>query len=190
MMVKSAELVRTVYTKGEYPPPLRREIAFAGRSNVGKSSLLNALFGRKLAKTSSTPGKTRSINFYGVNGEIYFVDLPGYGYAKASMSEREKWQRLITDYFESREDLSLVVMLVDIRHPLQPADEQMLEWLTHYSIPFVLVLTKADKLSKNRQLQMKRSITEEVAFWGKPPVFAVSSEKRQGTEELLGVLIQ
>ncbi len=86
--------------------------------------------------------------------------------------------------------LSLVVMLVDIRHPLQPADEQMLEWLTHYSIPFVLVLTKADKLSKSRQLQMKRSITEEVAFWGKPPVFTVSSEKRQGTEELLGVLIQ
>lgn len=190
MTVKSAELIKTVFAKGEYPPPMKREIAFAGRSNVGKSSLLNSLFGRRLAKTSSTPGKTRSINFYGVNGEIYFVDLPGYGYAKASMSEREKWQRLITDYFESREGISLVVLLVDIRHPLQPADRQMLDWVTYYAIPYVLVLTKADKLSKSRQQQSKKSISEEVATWGRPPVFSVSAENRQGIEELLKTLLQ
>jgi GTP-binding protein len=188
--VKSAELVKTVFAKGEYPSPIKREIAFAGRSNVGKSSLLNSLFGRRLAKTSSTPGKTRSINFYVVNGEIFFVDLPGYGYAKASMSEREKWQRLITDYFESREGLSLVVLLVDIRHPLQPADKQMLDWVTYYAIPYVLVLTKADKLSKSRQQQSKKSICEEVSVWGRPPVFSVSAENRQGIEELLKTLLQ
>ncbi|MFA6976996.1 MAG: ribosome biogenesis GTP-binding protein YihA/YsxC, partial [Mesotoga sp.] len=119
-----------------------------------------------------------------------FVDLPGYGYAKASMSEREKWQRLITDYFESREGLSLVVLLVDIRHPLQPADKQMLDWVTYYAIPYVLVLTKADKLSKSRQQQSKKSISEEVSVWGRPPVFSVSAENRQGIEELLKTLLQ
>jgi len=182
--------VRTVFAKGEYPPPLRREIAFAGRSNVGKSSLLNSLFGRKLAKTSSTPGKTRSINFYGVNREIYFVDLPGYGYAKASMSEREKWKKLIIDYFESREELSLVVVLVDIRHPLQPADIQMLEWVTYYTIPFILVLTKADKLSRNQQIIAEKSIKDELASLGVyPPVFVVSAVKKQGIEKLLIALL-
>ncbi|CCU86020.1 MULTISPECIES: ribosome biogenesis GTP-binding protein YihA/YsxC [Mesotoga] len=190
MTVKSTELVRTVFSKGEYPPPLRREIAFAGRSNVGKSSLLNSLFGRKLAKTSSTPGKTRSINFYGVNREIYFVDLPGYGYAKASMTEREKWKKLIIDYFESREELSLVVVLVDIRHPLQPADIQMLEWVTYYAIPFILVLTKADKLSRSQQIIAEKSIKAELASLGVyPPVFVVSAVKKQGIEKLLIALL-
>ena len=97
-MIKSVELNKTVFKKGNYPVPLTREIAFSGRSNVGKSSLLNALFGRRLAKISSTPGKTRSINFYTVNGEIYFVDLPGYGYARASMKEKEKWESLFQWY--------------------------------------------------------------------------------------------
>jgi GTP-binding protein len=188
-MIKSVELNKTVFKKGNYPVPLTREIAFSGRSNVGKSSLLNALFGRRLAKISSTPGKTRSINFYTVNGEIYFVDLPGYGYARASMKEKEKWESLILDYFDTRKNISLMTVLMDSRHPFQAVDRQMLDWVVHYSVPFVVVLTKADKLSRNQQAITVRSVKKEIALWGSPPVLMVSAENRQGIEELLSLLL-
>jgi GTP-binding protein len=189
-VIKSVELCRTVFKSGEYPPPLEREIAFAGRSNVGKSSLLNSLFGRKLAHTSSTPGKTRSINFYTVNGSVYFVDLPGYGYAKASIKEKEKWERLIIDYFDSRKSLSLLAVLMDSRHPLQAVDRQMLEWVIYYSLPYLVVLTKADKLSRSQQSITLKSVKDGLSECGSlPPVFMVSAEKRQGIEELVNTLL-
>ncbi len=126
------------------------EIAFAGRSNVGKSSLLNAITGKKkLAKISNRPGKTRTINVFSVNGQHYFVDLPGYGFARVSKAEKEHWRALIEGYIIDNPKLKLICLLIDIRHKLQDNDRQMIEWLTFERIPFIIVLTKADKLSGN-----------------------------------------
>jgi GTP-binding protein len=127
------------------------EIAFAGRSNVGKSSLINTLLGRRrLAKTSSTPGKTRTLNYYLVNGSFYFVDLPGYGYAKVSKQQRHRWQTLVEPYLRERPVLCGVVQLMDIRHQPTEGDRNLLDWLDFYQIPALVVLTKADKLSPSR----------------------------------------
>ena len=146
------------YNKAEYaasfgkasqlPPPENAEIAFAGHSNVGKSTLINKIFNRKsLARVSSVPGKTATINFYRLD-DIYFVDLPGYGYAKVSKSEKERWSGLISGYFEADRDLRLVFMLVDMRHAPTADDVKMIDFLIDTETPFVLVLTKADKLKK------------------------------------------
>jgi GTP-binding protein len=127
------------------------EIAFAGRSNVGKSSLINILLGRRrLAQTSSTPGKTRMLNFFSVNGAFYFVDLPGYGYAKVSKEMRKQWQTLVEPYLQNRESLRGVVQLMDLRHEPTRSDRELLEWLDFHDIPVLAVLTKADKLSRGR----------------------------------------
>ncbi len=135
------------------PEPLLPEIAFVGRSNVGKSSLLNALLGRKkLALVSSTPGKTRLINYFLINNNFYFVDLPGYGYAKISKKEAAKWKSMIEAYLLGSEQLKLVLLLADVRREPMAADIQMADWLNYYQIPFAFVLTKTDKISKN-QLQ-------------------------------------
>ncbi|HID38374.1 MAG TPA: YihA family ribosome biogenesis GTP-binding protein [Calditrichaeota bacterium] len=135
------------------PEPYLPEIAFVGRSNVGKSSLLNALLGRKkLALVSSTPGKTRLINYFLINNAYYFVDLPGYGYAKISKKEVAKWQSMIETYLLNSKQLKLVLLLVDVRREPMAADKQMADWLNYYQIPFAFVLTKTDKISNN-QLQ-------------------------------------
>lgn len=189
-IIKSVQLSQTVFKEGNYPPPLEREVAFVGRSNVGKSSLLNALFQRKVARISSTPGKTRSINFYIVNESAYFVDLPGYGYAKAPMKEKAKWEALILDYFKTRGTLSLIALLMDSRHPFQPIDRQTLDWIGHYCIPYLVLLTKADKLSRNEQSITLRRVKSEITSWGSPLVLMVSTEKRQGLDELLNILLQ
>jgi len=189
VLIKSVELYKTAFKPGDYPEPKGREIAFAGRSNVGKSTLLNAIFRRRLAHTSSTPGKTRSVNFYLINSKHFFVDLPGYGYAKASHQEIKRWQALITDYFESRPHLNLVVLLLDSRHNLQKKDLEMLQWLQYYSIPFVAVLTKADKLSGNQLTKMVNSFKEELGPWGSPLIFPVSAKTRKGISELLNILL-
>jgi GTP-binding protein len=128
------------------------EIAFAGRSNVGKSSLLNRLIKRKnLVKTSAKPGKTRSLNFFVLDHSVYFVDLPGYGYAKVSKKMQAAWQDLIAEYLETRSNLKCVVVIVDLRHELKIADLQLVDWLRNNSVPFLLVYTKADKLSANQR---------------------------------------
>ena len=132
------------------PPPDLPEIAFAGRSNVGKSSLMNTLFRRRnLVKTSAKPGKTQSLNFFLLAGSIYFVDLPGYGYARVSKKIQSAWQSLITGYFDSRKNLKCVVVIVDLRHELKITDLQLVDWLRAKALPFLLVYTKADKLSAN-----------------------------------------
>jgi len=155
----------------DFPHDRRPEIAFCGRSNIGKSSLLNALTdSRGLARTSSTPGRTQTINFFLVDEEMYFVDLPGYGYAKVARSERESWGKSIERYLEGRRELKLTLLLVDSRIPPMPQDLMMKEWLDFHSVPNIVVLTKVDKLSKNQLNQaLRRSATllktkETIAF--------------------------
>ena len=163
MQFHSVEFVTSVGFLRQLPRDGMAEIAFAGRSNVGKSSLLNRLFNRRnLAKTSSTPGKTRTLNFYRVNQAYYFVDLPGYGYAKRSLQERQAWGQLIEGYVQDRSSIKGFVQLIDARHDPSRDDLQMVDWLVHGKKPFVVVATKADKLSghklKNRLDQTRRML--------------------------------
>ncbi len=148
----SAKFMLSVHALKQLPEPLYPEIAFAGRSNVGKSSLLNSLLGRKsYVKVSSKPGKTQGLNFFLVDNVGYLVDLPGYGYAKVSKNVQEGWQRLISFYLTEREQLRVVVIILDIRHPPKLQDRQLINWLNHMDIPFLPVYTKADKLSGNQK---------------------------------------
>jgi len=144
----------SVFDLKQIPPPEIPEIAFAGRSNVGKSSLLNCLIKRKnLVKTSAKPGKTQSLNFFLLDNRIYLVDLPGYGYARVSKKMQAAWQNLITAYLETRENLKCVVVIVDLRHEVKTADLQLLDWLRNYNKPSLLIYTKADKLSANQRVK-------------------------------------
>ena len=148
MTIHSAEFITSIGTLKQLPEAGLPEIAFAGRSNVGKSSLLNRLLNRKnLAKTSNTPGKTRTLNYYRVNGSFHLVDLPGYGYARRSQAERESWGRLIEGYIQNRAQLRGFVQLIDARHDPTQDDLMLLDWLCHSQKPFVVVATKTDKLS-------------------------------------------
>jgi len=152
MKIISAEFVTSAAKSSQYPPPLLPEIAFAGRSNVGKSSLINTLVNRKrLVKTSATPGRTQLINFFDINGQMGFVDLPGYGYARVPPAVKKKWGPMIETYLSGRKTLKGVVVIMDIRRIPGPEESNLLGWLAHYSIPDILVLTKTDKLSKNKQ---------------------------------------
>lgn len=156
------------------------EIAFAGRSNVGKSSLLNKLFNRKqLARVSSVPGKTVTINFYGVDN-VKFVDLPGYGYAKISKQELKRFSELMEGYFHSNRKIALVVQLIDMRHPLTADDKGMIEFMKALDIPFIIVMTKADKLKKKAYEERLKLSKQELAFAGKVPVVPFSAVTGQG----------
>jgi len=142
----------SVFNIKQLPDPDMPEIAFAGRSNVGKSSLINRLINRKnLVKTSAKPGKTQSLNFFLLDKIMYLVDLPGYGYAKVSKKMQAAWQSLITEYLETRENLKCVIVIVDLRHAMKIADLQLVDWLRNIGVPFLLVYTKADKLSANQR---------------------------------------
>lgn len=171
----------------QFPEATLPEIAFAGRSNVGKSSLLNALLGAKqLARVSTTPGKTQEINFYRVDDSMRFVDLPGYGYAKASQTRRRSWGKLITDYFESGRPLALVVQLIDSRLPLQESDARVLRWFVEEGFPVQAVLTKVDKLKQGERVRQERTLgaaLEELGYRNR--VLPLSSLKGIGRKELL-----
>ena len=159
MLIKSAEFVISAVRPQQYPAEELPEFAFAGRSNVGKSSLINTLVSRrKLVQTSSTPGKTRLINFFRVNDALMFVDLPGYGYARVSEEERRKWRPMIEQYLSRRENLKAVVLILDIRRTPNEEDAQLLNWLARREVAAVLVVTKADKLSKTSQLKQLKII--------------------------------
>jgi GTP-binding protein len=163
MLIKSAEFITSAVRPQQYPSPDLPEFAFAGRSNVGKSSLINTLVSRKkLVLTSSTPGKTRLINFFRVNDAFTLVDLPGYGYARVSEIERRKWQPMIEQYLSGRENLRAVVVLLDIRRTPGEEDTQLLGWLDRLGIPSVLAVTKADKLSKTAQARQLQVIAERL----------------------------
>ncbi|MBN1841743.1 MAG: YihA family ribosome biogenesis GTP-binding protein [Deltaproteobacteria bacterium] len=164
MNIKSAAFVTSAVKPAQYPFPDRPELAFAGRSNVGKSSLINTLLGRrKLVKTSSTPGRTQTINFFLVNNSFYFTDLPGYGYARVPMEVQKKWGPMVERYLKSRENLCAVVVILDIRRLPNQADHDLLSWLAHYSIAEILILTKADKLKKTKQVLQRRVIAEDLS---------------------------
>lgn len=168
----------------QIPAPERIEIAFAGHSNVGKSTLINKLFNRKnLARVSSVPGKTATINFYGLEN-IYFVDLPGYGYAKVSKSEKERWSGLIEGYLSSDRDIRLVFMLVDMRHAPTKDDVQMVNYLIDTEMPFVLVLTKADKLNKTERAKRLEAFKNEIPCFEDIHTIPFSSQTFEGVEEL------
>jgi GTP-binding protein len=154
----TGRFLKSVARLSDSPRDRLPEIAFLGRSNVGKSSLINSLLGIRLARTSSTPGRTQLINYYVVNQKFYFVDCPGYGFAKVPEEVRQRWHRLMEEYLESREPLRLNVLLLDSRVAPTPLDEQMLEWLMAYQKPLTLVLTKTDKLSSNELREAHRRL--------------------------------
>lgn len=189
MIIKKAELEAVAVKASQYPPEDLPEIAFAGRSNVGKSSLLNLITGRKsLARVSGSPGKTRTINFYRCNDEFRIVDLPGYGFAKVSRSESEKWGAMIEGYLEKRSTLLKVVQLVDIRHKPSAQDVQMYEYLKYYGLDGIVVATKADKVSGNQKSACIKTIKQTLGMRKEDAVIPVSALKRTGDEELLDVI--
>jgi GTP-binding protein len=171
--------------ESHYPPPDKPEVAFAGRSNVGKSSLLNALVNRKaLARTSSTPGRTQSINFFSVGNRLYFVDLPGYGYARVSRETQRSWGKMVESYLRKRSNLNAVVVILDIRRDPNQGDLDLLVWLRDYGRRPIVVLTKVDKLSRSRSLQRASEIGTrlEGVCTSRPVLF--SAKTRQGREEI------
>lgn len=188
MTITSAEYVISSARVGQCPTGDLPEFAFIGRSNVGKSSLINMLTGRAgLAKTSATPGKTILINHFLINSNWYLVDLPGYGYAKRGMQQRDELQRMITGYILRREQMMNLFLLIDSRHEPQRIDMEFIEWLGMNGIPFSIVFTKADKLSKGKlAANVKHYLDELSKQWEElPPHFITSSETRQGREEVL-----
>ncbi|MCH7923317.1 MAG: YihA family ribosome biogenesis GTP-binding protein [Nitrospinae bacterium] len=184
MRVTLAEFVTSAARPSQVPPPSLPEVAFAGRSNVGKSSLINTLVMRKrLVKTSSTPGKTRMLNFFVVNGRYGFVDLPGYGYARATKGERARWGSLVEDYLKKRPTLRAVVLIMDLRHEPFPTDHQMVEWLGHQKLPAILVATKADKLGRSRRMEQRKRMAEALEV--EPDrIVLFSAKSRLGRPEL------
>lgn len=186
MIIKKAELEAIAARKNQYPEDNLREIAFAGRSNVGKSSLLNLLTNRKnLARVSGSPGKTRTINFYRVNDAFRIVDLPGYGYARVSKSITQNWGSMMETYFQNRQGLVKVIQLVDIRHAPSAQDVEMYEYLRHYGLDGIVVATKADKVSRNEMQKCVRLIRDTLNLSQEDKVIPVSSLKRTGQEDLL-----
>ena len=186
MIIKKADLVAVAVKKSQYPEENKKEIAFAGRSNVGKSSLLNLLVNRKnLARVSGSPGKTRTINFYEINEEFRIVDLPGYGYAKVSKSVTEGWGDMIEAYLAGRHGLLKVVQLVDIRHTPSVQDVQMYEWLKHYGYDGIVVATKSDKISRNEMAKNISDIRKTLGMSPEDKVIPVSTLKRTGYDKLM-----
>lgn len=193
MIVKSAEFICSNTQVSKLPPPVKPEYAFIGRSNVGKSSLINMLTGKKgLAKTSQTPGKTQLINHFLINDDWYIVDLPGYGYARISKSKKEDWNKFIRTYLDKRESLQCVMALIDSRLEPQKIDIEFCNWLGEKGLSFVLVFTKADKQSsiKTDQNIAKFKKALLATFEEVPPIFVTSSETQGGREEVLGFIGQ
>lgn len=191
MNVNNVDLIAVAVKKEQYPEMELPEIAFVGKSNVGKSSLINCMVNRKaLARTSSSPGKTRTINFYNVENIVNFVDLPGYGYARASKSEIEKWGKMIEDYLLKRQQLKSIIMLVDIRHEPSKNDKMMYDWLKHYGYQIIIVATKCDKL-KRSQLNKHISLISKCLQIEKGEILIpFSSETKDGRENLWEIITQ
>lgn len=189
MNINNVKLERTAVKESDYPNNNLPEVALAGRSNVGKSSLINYLINRKsLARVSSKPGKTRVINFYNVEDKLYLVDLPGYGFANVSKEEKESWGKMIEAYLLSRNQLALVVMLIDIRHEPSELDRVMLNWIKSSDINFVIVATKADKITKSDIEKRIGEIAVSLNISESKKIIPFSSEKRFGREELLDTI--
>ncbi|ALS74319.1 ribosome biogenesis GTP-binding protein YihA/YsxC [Planococcus maritimus] len=183
MKVHNVELVISAVRPAQYPETELPEFALAGRSNVGKSSFINKLIGRKsMARISSKPGKTQTLNFYKIEEDLFFVDVPGYGYAKVSKSEREAWGKMIETYITSREQLRAVVQIVDLRHPPSKDDQMMYDFMKHYNIPCIIIATKADKIPKGKWDKHKKIVREGLDMEKGDPLIVFSSETGLGQE--------
>ncbi|MGN1227240.1 MAG: ribosome biogenesis GTP-binding protein YihA/YsxC [Christensenellales bacterium] len=191
MEIKNAEFVISATKKQPFDSKGLDEVAFVGRSNVGKSSLINFLTNRRtLARTSSTPGRTRLINYFSINNnQFYFVDLPGYGYAKGNKQEQKEWKELMESYFMASNNLKLVVLLFDIRRDLNEDDYAILKYFEYYHIPFICVVTKADKLSKSQRKLNALKIARQIGV-GDENVFIVSTLDKVGKDEVLSKIEQ
>jgi len=189
MKILSSEFVLSAVSAQHYPRQPMPEVAFAGRSNVGKSSLINTLLMHKgLAKTSNTPGKTQAINFFVINQRFMLVDLPGYGYAKVPQHVKAGWGKMIETYLQQREWLRAVVQLVDVRHAPTPQDQQLRGWLSHYGIDMITVATKADKLKRSQRDKQVRTVRRGLGMSPEEPLHLFSSLNREGRQELWGRL--
>ena len=180
----NADILLSATNKGHYPQDDIPEVALAGRSNVGKSSFINTMLNRKnLARTSGKPGKTQLLNFFNIDDKLRFVDVPGYGYARVSKKEREKWGKMIEEYLTSRENLRAVVSLVDLRHEPSADDVQMYEFLKYYEIPVILVATKADKIPRGKWNKHESMIKKKLDFDKTDTFIIFSSVNKTGVEE-------
>ena len=184
MKVSHAEMVISAVKPEQYPEDGLPEFALAGRSNVGKSSFINKMINRKsLARTSSKPGKTQTLNFYKIENQLFFVDVPGYGYAKVSKKEREAWGKMIEKYITGRSVLQAVILIVDLRHPPTADDQMMYDFLKHYNIPAIVVATKADKIPKGKWDKHKKVVRETLEMEKGDPIILFSAETGVGVEE-------
>ena len=185
MRITSAEFVTSAVTPAQYPADIGPEIAFVGRSNVGKSSLINTLLHRRgLAKTSSTPGKTRTINFFRVNGKLGFVDLPGYGFAQVSRGERAAWGPMVEQFFKTRQRLEGVVHLIDVRHAPTADDRYTRTWLLQWHRPLLVVATKADKIGRTQRPSHMKQIAEALSLDAEAPIVLFSAQTGEGREKI------
>jgi GTP-binding protein len=183
--------LKSAFVESHYPPPDKPEVAFAGRSNVGKSSLINTLVHRKkLAKTSATPGRTQALNFFSVADRFYLVDLPGYGYAVASREAKKSWQSMIETYLLKRDNLKAVVVILDIRRDPNKGDMELIRWLREYRRRVILVLTKSDKLSRRQAIERTQLIRQELKAISEEVPTVFSAKTREGREEIWGKIIQ
>ena len=177
--------ITSAFKEGQYPVPDRPEVAFAGKSNVGKSSLINILVNRKkLARTSSTPGRTQSINFFRFGRSLYLVDLPGYGFARVPVKVKKSWRQMVESYLKNRETLKAVVVILDIRRDLAAGDVDLMDWLNHYNIYPIIVLTKADKVSRQQARQRAGIIAGQLAGISPDAPTVFSAKTRQGRDEI------
>lgn len=191
MKIKTSKFLTSSANFQQCPPPTRPEVAFIGRSNVGKSSLINMLTDRKqLAKVSGRPGKTQLINHFDINESWYLVDLPGYGYAQVSQKKRFGWQKMITDYLLNRDNLALLNILVDSRIDPQPIDIEFITWAGEHMIPVAIILTKADKLSNNKKQAAKAAWGRQLKhMWEEmPPMIVSSSTTKEGQDQILELI--
>ena len=185
MVIKQAELDIVCGVTSKLPDTGMPEVAFAGKSNVGKSSLINGLMNRKaLARTSGQPGKTQTINFYKVNREMYLVDLPGYGYARVSQAEKEKWGKMIEKYLHTSKNLKAVFLLIDIRHEPSANDRQMYEWILHNGYDPIIIATKLDKLKKSKVQKHLKMVRDGLQVKKGTEVIAYSAQTKQGRDEI------
>ncbi len=185
MVIKNVNLETVCGITSKIPDNLYNEVAFAGKSNVGKSSLINALMNRKsLARTSAQPGKTQTINFYNINDAMYLVDLPGYGYAKVSESEKEKWGRMIEKYLKTSKKLKAVFLLIDIRHDPSANDRQMYEWMDYQGYAPIIIATKLDKIKRSQVQKNIKAIREGLNVKPGTIIIPFSAETKQGRDEI------